>query len=45
VTNNSTYNALLGNTSYGNVVKVGPFGNKSSNIKIAYIVGVHPIGI
>ena len=43
VINNSTHNIMLGNTSYGNVMKVGSFGNKSSNIKIAYIVGVHPL--
>jgi len=43
VTNNSTYNTPLGNTSYGGVMKVGPYGNKSSNITIAYIVGVHPL--
>ena len=41
--NNSTHTTQLGNTSYGNVVKVGPYGNKSSNIKIAYIIGVHPL--
>jgi hypothetical protein len=34
---------LLGSTDYGNVVKEGPFGNKNSHIKIAYIVGVHPL--
>ena len=33
---------LLGSTDYGYVVKEGPYGNISSNIKIAYIVGVHP---
>jgi hypothetical protein len=43
VQNNSTYTTPLGNTSYGNVVKVGPYGNKSSNVKIACIVGVHPL--
>jgi hypothetical protein len=26
----------------GKVIKFGPFGNKSSPIKIAYIIGVHP---
>jgi hypothetical protein len=34
---------MIGNTSYGYVVKEGPFGNTSSNVKIAYIVGVHPL--
>ena len=34
---------VIGNTSYGNVVKEGPFGNTSSKVKIAYIVGVHPL--
>lgn len=32
----------LGNNSLGSVVKEGPYGNTSSNIKIAYILGVHP---
>jgi hypothetical protein len=42
----NTYTApieMIGNTSYGNVVKEGPFGNTSSKVKIAYIVGVHPL--
>ena len=43
LTNNSSYNTPLGNTSYGNVVKTGPYGNESSNVKIACIVGVHPL--
>jgi hypothetical protein len=34
---------LLGNTDYGEVVKLGPYGNLMSPVKIAYIVGVHPI--
>ena len=41
--NNSTNINVLGSTSYGNVVKEGPFGNTSSKVKIAYIVGVHPL--
>jgi hypothetical protein len=41
-TNSSNIN-VLGNISYGNVAKEGPFGNKSSKVKIAYIVGVHPL--
>lgn len=36
------YNQSLGNESYGDVVKEGPYGNTSSPIKIAVIVGVHP---
>jgi hypothetical protein len=34
---------LLGTTDYGEVVKIGPYGNLMSPVKIAYIVGVHPI--
>ena len=33
---------VLGNESYGTVVREGPYGNTTSNVKIAYIVGVHP---
>ncbi len=33
----------LGATDYGKVEKLGPFGNINSPVKIAYIVGVHPI--
>ena len=33
---------MMGNTSYGNVVKED-LGNTSSKVKIAYIVGVHPL--
>ena len=40
---NSTSIDVLGSTSYGNVLKEGPFGNTSSKVKIAYIVGVHPL--
>lgn len=32
----------LGNNSLGSVYKEGPYGNTSSDIKIAYIIGVHP---
>lgn len=39
-TNNST---LLGSNNLGSAEKIGPFGNTSSNIKIAYIIGVHPL--
>ena len=38
-----TGNASLGATEYGNVEKLGPYGNTSSPVKIAYIVGVHPL--
>ena len=34
---------FLGSTSYGKVVKIGPFGNRDSATKIAYISGVHPL--
>ena len=40
---NSTNIEVLGSTSYGNVIKEGPFGNTSSKVKIAYIIGVHPL--
>ena len=43
INNNPTSIKVLGSTSYGNVVKEGPFGNTSSKVKIAYIVGVHPL--
>jgi hypothetical protein len=34
---------LIGSADYGNVVKEGPLGNISSNVTIAYVVGVHPL--
>ena len=34
---------VLGVTDYGTVEKLGPFGNINSTVKIAYIVGVHPL--
>jgi hypothetical protein len=49
---NSTISALttstngsdvLGTNERGYVVKEGPYGNKDSSIKIAYITGVHPL--
>ena len=40
---NSTNIEVLGSTSYGNVINEGPFGNTNSKVKIAYIVGVHPL--
>ncbi|MDP3033866.1 MAG: hypothetical protein Q8M97_01985 [Methanobacteriaceae archaeon] len=36
-------NLLLSNNDYGSVVKMGPYGNSSSKVKIAYIIGVHPL--
>jgi hypothetical protein len=32
----------LGNESYGSVIKEGPYGNSSSPVKVAYILGEHP---
>lgn len=32
----------LGNESYGNVIKEGPYGNTNSPVKVAYILGEHP---
>jgi hypothetical protein len=39
----SLSNNILGTKEYGKVVKEGPYGNKNSAIKVAYIVGVHPL--
>ena len=33
---------LIGNNSIGSVYKEGPYGNENSDVKIAYILGVHP---
>lgn len=33
---------LIGNNSIGSVYKEGPYGNNSSNVSVAYILGVHP---
>lgn len=33
---------VIGNNSLGSVYKEGPYGNISSNVSIAYILGVHP---
>ena len=43
VNSNTISMEMIGNTSYGNVIKEGPFGNISSKVKIAYIVGVHTL--
>lgn len=34
---------LIGENDLGTVEKIGPYGNTSSPIKIAYIIGVHPL--
>lgn len=34
---------VLGSNELGYVVKEGPYGNKDSPVKIAYIIGVHPL--
>ena len=36
-------NNVLGSNELGYVVKEGPYGNKDSPVKIAYITGVHPL--
>lgn len=35
-------NSQIGNSTLGYVYKEGPYGNTSSDVKIAYILGVHP---
>lgn len=42
-TNNNHGFMVIGSNENGNVVKSGPYGNTESSIKIAYIVGVHPL--
>lgn len=39
----SSAGITLGSQNYGRVVKEGPYGNKNSPVKVAYIVGVHPL--
>lgn len=34
---------ILGMETAGSVIKAGPYGNKSSSVKIAYLIGVHPL--
>ena len=34
---------VLGNSDLGKVTIEGPYGNKDSSVKIAFIVGVHPL--
>jgi len=36
-------NKTLGKTDIGSVQLIGPIGNPASNIKVAYIIGVHPL--
>ena len=38
----SAPSVLIGNNSIGTVYKEGPYGNTDSDVKIAYILGVHP---
>ena len=38
----NSQSVVLAQTSYGNVTKEGPYGNATSTVKVAYIVGVHP---
>jgi DNA-binding XRE family transcriptional regulator len=34
---------LLGSNNLGKVERLGPYGNISSSVKIAYIIGMHPL--
>lgn len=34
---------ILYNADYGSVIMGGPYGNRDSDVKVAYIVGVHPL--
>ncbi|MDZ4171788.1 MAG: hypothetical protein U1C19_06435 [Methanobacteriaceae archaeon] len=34
---------ILGSNNLGSVEKIGPYGNTKSHVKIAYIIGVHPL--
>ena len=42
-TNSGFKTVNLGSNDRGTVNLIGPIGNKNSNIKIAYIIGVHPL--
>ncbi len=42
-TNSDTNESILGSNDKGTVELIGPFGNTNSNVKIAYIIGVHPL--
>ena len=38
------YNAeLIGVNDFGSVYIHGPFGDKNSSVKIAYVIGMHPL--
>lgn len=43
INTNKLNSIILGSNSMGSVELIGPIGNKSSNVKIAYIIGVHPL--
>lgn len=34
---------FMGSTDYGDVTRLGPVGNTNSPVKVAYIIGVHPM--
>jgi len=36
---------FLGESDYGFVVRYGPYGNTNSPVKVAYVVGVHPMEV
>lgn len=36
------YSETLASNEYGTVTKMGPYGNATSPVKVAFIVGVHP---
>ncbi|MGC9517320.1 MAG: hypothetical protein ACP5C3_06460 [Methanomicrobiales archaeon] len=40
---NLTFKVIPNEMKYGAVLKDGPYGNTSSDVKIAYIIGVHPL--
>ena len=42
-TNANLQDNVLGEESYDSVKISGPFGNPNSNIKIGYVVGLHPL--
>jgi hypothetical protein len=46
VTNNTMPTVkFLGERDYGFVVRYGPYGNTNSPVKVAYVVGVHPMEV
>ncbi|EKQ53896.1 MAG: hypothetical protein B655_1060 [Methanobacterium sp. Maddingley MBC34] len=46
VTNNTIPTVkFLGEREYGFVVRYGPYGNNNSPVKMAYVVGVHPMEV